>query len=135
MTIDFDNFKRVNTDYGHAVGDRLLRRFGACLRTAFRDEDVVARWGGEEFIVGLYGADSATSSQHLNALRQAWQQTCSVTEDDRVQISFSARIAVYPHDATDLQALYQAADRALSQAKAANRHRFVQGIAVTLRPV
>ncbi|MGB3293952.1 MAG: response regulator [Phormidesmis sp.] len=122
IAIDFDNFKRVNTGYGHAVGDRLLRRFGACLRTTFRDKDVIARWGGEEFIVGLYGVDRAKSKQQLDSLLLAWQRACNVNEDDRLQVSFSAGIAVYPQDATDLQALYQAADRALSQAKAANRN-------------
>ena len=121
IAIDFDNFKRVNTDYGHAMGDRLLRRFGACLRTTFRDKDVIARWGGEEFIVGLYGVDRAKSNQQLDSLLLAWQRACNVNEDDRLQISFSAGIAVYPQDATDLQALYQVADRALSQAKAAKR--------------
>ena len=122
IVIDFDNFKRVNTDYGHAVGDRLLRRFGACLRTTFRDQDVVSRWGGEEFIVGLYEADRAKSHQYLNTLSQAWQQACTASEDDRLQIPFSAGIAVYPQDAADLQGLYQAADRALSQVKAAERN-------------
>ncbi len=128
IVIDFDNFKRVNTDYGHVVGDRLLRRFGACLRTTFRDEDVVARWGGEEFIVGLYGADSTSSSQQLNNLLHTWQRACNVTEGDQLQVSFSAGIAVYPQDATDLQALYQAADRALSQAKAADRNLVLSGV-------
>ncbi len=120
IAIDFDNFKRVNTDYGHAVGDRLLRRFGACLRTTFRDQDVVARWGGEEFIVGLYGADNAKSRQQLNRLLQAWQRAGAASEDDRLQIPFTAGIAVYPQEATDLQGLYRAADRALSEAKAAD---------------
>ena len=121
IAIDFDNFRRVNTDYGHAVGDRLLRRFGACLRTTFRDRDVVARWGGEEFVVGLYEADSAKSRQYLHTLMHVWQQICSITENDRIQIPFSAGIAVYPQDAADLQGLYRAANRALSQTKAAER--------------
>src|SRR5947209_7545538 len=53
--IDVDHFKLVNDEYGHAMGDEVLRRLGSTLRRAFRDEDVVARWGGEEFIVGMYG--------------------------------------------------------------------------------
>ena len=73
IVIAFDNFKQVSTGYEQVVGDHLLRRFGACLRTTFRDEDVIARWGGEEFIVGLYGVDSTKSNQQLNSLLHAWQ--------------------------------------------------------------
>lgn len=60
--------------------------------------------------------------EHPFTLSQAGQQACTASEDDRLQISFSAGIAVYPQDAADLQGLYQAADRALSQVKAAERN-------------
>ena len=53
--IDLDHFKRLNDQLGHAAGDTALRRIGTLLSTAFRGEDVVGRWGGEEFLVGMYG--------------------------------------------------------------------------------
>jgi len=71
--IDLDHFKEINDCYGHPVGDRVLRRFGACLREAFRDEDVVGRWGGEEFVVGLYGVNGLEGVQRLRQLLQTWQ--------------------------------------------------------------
>ncbi len=62
--IDIDQFKRINDRFDHAVGDRILRQLGACLRSAFRAEDVIGRWGGEEFVVGLYGVAAAEGKQY-----------------------------------------------------------------------
>ena len=130
--IDLDNFKQINDDYGHPEGDRVLKRFGASLQTTFRDEDVVARWGGEEFVVGLYGVSRQEGVRRLRQLLHAWQTeqfeanpTASAEEGAPATftVAFSAGVAVYPHDATDLQQLYQAADKALYQAKATGRNR------------
>ncbi len=127
--IDLDYFKQINDQYGHAMGDHVLRRFGERLLTTFRLEDVVARWGGEEFIVGLYGVSHREGIQRLAQFLHEWQQEEFVSSESAGQpnrsfcTTFSAGIAVYPGDATDLQALYQAADRAMYRAKVAGRNR------------
>ena len=133
--IDIDHFKQINDHYGHLVGDYVLRRFGICLRSTFRNEDVVARWGGEEFVIGLYGADAQEGTQRLRQFIQVWQNETldmhkelsleDLEEKERqnsLVITFSAGIAVYPQAAGSLQALYIAADKALYTAKKMGRN-------------
>ena len=63
--IDLDFFKGVNDRYGHSVGDAVLRRTAEILGRSFRRDDVVGRWGGEEFIVGMYGMPAASGQERL----------------------------------------------------------------------
>ena len=121
--VDFDDFKRINDSFGHATGDRLLRRFGACLRSSFREEDVVARWGGEEFVIGLYGSGREEGTYRLNQFLEDWKNMCNSQPDNKLKVTFSAGFAMYPEDADSLQDLYQVADEALYRAKAAGRNR------------
>ncbi|MGB3295270.1 MAG: response regulator [Phormidesmis sp.] len=137
--IDFDHFKRINDEYGHPMGDRLLRHFGESLRATFRTEDVTGRWGGEEFVVGLYGVSRQEGTQRLRQFLQRWQQeqfevtfapalnsqadSQSDSPDSSLSVTFTAGVAAYPEDATDLQGLYRVADEALYKAKAAGRNR------------
>lgn len=123
--LDLDHFKAINHEYGHATGDEALRQLGQLLLQAFRGEDVVARWAGEEFIVGMYGLTRQEGVERLTeVLTRLHQQPCTPA------IRFSAGVAEYPTDGRDLQALYLAADQALSAAKAAGRDRVVPYTAV-----
>jgi len=72
--IDLDHFKKINDKYGHPIGDRVLRNFGESLRATFRSEDIVGRWGGEEFIVGLYGMNRQEGTDRLRQFSKTWQQ-------------------------------------------------------------
>ncbi|MEO0770892.1 MAG: diguanylate cyclase, partial [Cyanobacteria bacterium J06649_4] len=134
--IDLDNFKEVNDEYGHPKGDQVLKRFGDSLKSTFHDEDVVARWGGEEFVIGLYGVGRQEGVHQLRQFLQIWQEEQfeirsedTDTEGRRgdeaalstFKVTFSAGVAVYPHDAEDFQGLYLSADRALHEAKVAGR--------------
>ncbi len=129
--IDIDRFKQINDSYGHPIGDHVLRRFGVCLRSTFRNEDVIARWGGEEFVVGLYGVEAAEGGERLRQFLKTWRQESLALfkelsiENQRLDssaVTFSAGVAVYPNDAHSLQNLYTAADEALYQAKHAGRN-------------
>lgn len=115
--LDIDHFKQVNDSYGHAVGDAVLRHLGHLLRQSFRQEDVVARWGGEEFIIGLYGVVRADSVERLTTLLKNLRQHKFSAGEHHFQVTFSAGVAEFPQDGTDIQALYRAADAALYQAK------------------
>jgi len=122
--LDLDHFKQVNDRFGHATGDQVLRGLASLLARSFRGEDVVARWGGEEFLVGMYGMDRLDGvhrlAEFLEALRE---RRFASPEGSELRVSFSAGVAQYPDDGADLAALYRAADQALYQAKRAGRNR------------
>jgi diguanylate cyclase (GGDEF)-like protein len=123
--LDLDRFTAVNDRYGHAVGDEVLRRLGELLSTTFRGEDVVARWGGEEFVVGMYGMSRDDGVQRIAELLERWRRETFASTDAPFTLSFSVGVAQYPADGGDVQALYRSADGALYRAKAAGRDRVV----------
>jgi len=121
--LDLDHFKRINDDYGHETGDRVLRYFGQLLGQTFRQEDVVGRWGGEEFVVGLYGINKQQGVQRLANIAYYFSQNPFVGGDGSIfQMTFSGGIAQFPDDGDDLQTLYRAADAALYRAKFEGRN-------------
>jgi diguanylate cyclase (GGDEF)-like protein len=122
--LDLDNFKRINDTYGHAVGDQVLRKLGKTLLKTFRAEDVVARWGGEEFAVGMFGMPQQDAVQRMTGLLGAFRQELFTTPGGiEFHVTFSAGVAQYPEDGVELQSLYRVADQALYQAKKEGRNR------------
>jgi diguanylate cyclase (GGDEF)-like protein len=119
--IDLDQLRQVNEHYGHAIGDSVLRQFGQLLRQTFCGEDVIARWGGEEFVIGMYGMTAEEGKQRLISFSKVLNQRALLTPDSQVlRTTFSAGIAEYPKDGLDLQDLYRSGNLALGEAK---RHR------------
>lgn len=124
MILDLDHFKLVNDQHGHDAGDTVLCVLGERLKQSFRPEDVVARWGGEEFVLGLYGIRREQGVKRLTDFMETWrQQEFSDASHRTFQVSFSAGVAEYPEDGADLQEVYPAADAALYRAKAMGRNR------------
>jgi diguanylate cyclase (GGDEF)-like protein len=123
VMLDVDHFKLVNDTYGHSAGDNVLRRLGACLQREFRDNDVVGRWGGEEFVVGMYGMTRANAIRRFNDIHQRFSNEEFASGEGAFRVSFSAGVAEYPLDAGDTDALCQAADVALYRAKSTGRAR------------
>ena len=122
--IDLDHFKMINDDLGHAAGDAVLRALGGLLARSFRQEDIVGRWGGEEFIVCLYGAERADAQASIEELlARLHALPLAAADGTPVQAGFSAGVATFPSDALDFEALYRAADAALYAAKRAGRGR------------
>jgi diguanylate cyclase (GGDEF)-like protein len=126
--LDVDNLKQINDRYGHSMGDTILRHLGYLLRQQFDREDVVARWGGEEFVVGMYGVSSATAVQRLQQVLTALEQQMFLVQGpdegenagDGVtltHVTCSAGVVLYPGDGEDVRSLYLAADAALLRAK------------------
>ncbi|MDJ0705645.1 MAG: response regulator [Leptolyngbyaceae cyanobacterium MO_188.B28] len=117
--LDLEGFKEINNRYGHAVGDAVLSQLGQLLLQSLHPEDVVARWGGEEFIIGLYGMPQSEGSQQLTELLQTLQTKDYKTVGGKtLSLTFNAGVAQYPETGTDIRSLYQSAYRALQQAKA-----------------
>jgi two-component system cell cycle response regulator len=124
VVVDIDHFKQVNDRFGHATGDEVLQRLGATLRRSFRDEDVVARWGGEEFVVGMYATGTGDSVTRMYRALDAVRREVFVGLDGaEFEVTFSAGVAEFPRNGLDLQALYRSADEALYSAKDAGRAR------------
>jgi diguanylate cyclase (GGDEF)-like protein len=122
--LDLDRFKQINDTHGHAGGDSVLRALGERLRRDFRGDDVIGRWGGEEFVVGMYGMSGEDGVRRLTDTL-AWfsQEQFTGSQNAVFQVSFSAGVARYPLDGHDLDGMLEAADRALYGAKAAGRGR------------
>jgi diguanylate cyclase (GGDEF)-like protein len=125
-TLDLDRFKQVNDVHGHTAGDAVLRRFGTLLLEAFRGEDVAGRWGGEEFVVGMYGMSGANARERLGELLAAFgRERFNGVEGEAFGVTFSAGVARFPDDGAHLPALYDVADAMLYRAKRAGRAQVV----------
>jgi diguanylate cyclase (GGDEF)-like protein len=122
MTLD--QFREINTQYGHAAADEVLRRVGQLLRRTLTSEDVVGRWGGGEFVVGMCGLSRYDGVQRLAEVLEALRPERFISSAGaEFGVSFSAGIAEYAEDGTDLQALYRAAEETVRQAAAAGGDR------------
>ena len=124
--IDLDNFKDVNDRFGHLVGDGVLRRVAAILANCFRGEDVVARWGGEEFVVAMYSMPSDAAVHRLNQALAKLRAERFESGDATFSVTFSAGVAEFPTDGSDWTSLYRLADERLTEAKTAGRNRVVR---------
>lgn len=121
--LDLDFFKSINDKYGHLAGDGVLSYLGQLLKQSFHLEDVVGRWGGEEFVVGIYGMTGQASRERLTQVLQTLQQHLFfISEEISFQVTFSAGIAQFPNDGKDVQTLFQTADATLYQAKQQGRN-------------
>ena len=126
VLMDLDHFKQINDRHGHQVGDEVLVAFAQAAREVLRDTDLIARWGGEEFLIIL--PDTHEAGKALQALErlQARLRTTVVSETEpALRISFSAGYALW-RAPEDVDVLLQRADRALYAAKHAGRDRCVQ---------
>jgi len=122
--VDLDFFKRVNDTHGHGVGDEVLRGFASEARRVLRETDVIARWGGEEFLVVMPESPPSSPTLGLERLRAALSSLqLSATVPD-LRMAFSAGVTSFrPGEAT--QETIERADKALYEAKAAGRNRCV----------
>lgn len=124
--LDADGFKQINDRYGHDVGDAVLQQLAKRLSRTFRLEDIVARWGGEEFLIGMYGTTRADGVQRLReVLEGVRHEAIATTGGEEIRITFSAGVAQYPEDGMAVESLYRAADQALYRAKRAGRDRII----------
>ncbi|MEJ2415314.1 MAG: diguanylate cyclase, partial [Sulfurimonas sp.] len=120
MIIDIDKFKSINDTYGHSVGDSVLKELSKVVSDHLRDEDIFARWGGEEFVVLVYTRDLNVAQSVAEKLRQEIENFHFSTVK-KVTASFGVS---YPRDESyTFETLFDNADKALYQAKEAGRNR------------
>ncbi|NBD20368.1 EAL domain-containing protein [Aquabacterium fontiphilum] len=124
LFLDLDNFKTINDSLGHGVGDQLLRRVGARLRTCVGEGDLLARLGGDEFALLTWRHASVEAAATLaDRLLTLLSDPCQL-DDVMVEVRASIGVALAPRDGADPQSLLQCADLALYAAKAAGRNTF-----------
>ena len=121
MFLDLDNFKPINDNFGHAVGDLMLQQVAQRLRDAIRNSDTVGRIGGDEFIVLMPElTDLNTAHGVAEKIREAVRQPY-VIDGRQLTISCSLGIALYPDDGTDEITLTKSADQAMYRSKGQGR--------------
>ncbi|QSX35603.1 GGDEF domain-containing protein [Shewanella sedimentimangrovi] len=123
LLLDLDRFKRVNDQYGHLVGDKVLQSFAVAAQKAVRNVDLVGRYGGEEFLVIL----PETDAKHALDVAERIRESCEallVTTDDGEEVRFTTSIGLAQWQGPeDLAELVERADNALYRAKTAGRNR------------
>jgi diguanylate cyclase (GGDEF)-like protein/PAS domain S-box-containing protein len=123
LYLDLDYFKSVNDSYGHAIGDEIIKETALRLRGILRDEDIVARIGGDEFVVLLSEIESvATADQTAQAILLAFSKPFMIHEK-LLTVSFSIGISVFPRDGDDAAKLLQFSDSAMYNAKDEGKNR------------
>ena len=131
--LDIDHFKPINDQHGHAAGDRALQAFAGTVRASVRDCDVLARWGGEEFVLMLTDTSADHARELLERIRQAVQALEIAHSAGSLQLTVSIGLAQHLPGET-VEHTLERADQALYRAKALGRNRVVVAPA-THRPV
>lgn len=125
IVVDLDYFKRVNDQYGHLVGDVVLKTVAKLLRSHVREIDLVARYGGEEFAVALVDTELDKALVTAERMRAMVEQEAMHAYDETVNLTLSCGVAVFPNDGATVEQLLEHADQALYRAKALGRNRVV----------
>ncbi|MEZ4406778.1 MAG: diguanylate cyclase [Polyangiales bacterium] len=122
IVLDIDKFKSVNDTYGHATGDVVIKGLGAVLGRCKRETDIIARFGGEEFVVVCEETETTGAFQLAERIREELKRQVFQTEHGPLSVTCSLGIAEYPKDATERHALFERADQALYAAKQGGRN-------------
>ena len=123
VLVDIDDFKQVNDRFDHTTGDAALIWVAARLAEATRDSDIVARWGGEEFIIQLPRQGEDETAAVAERVRVAVSREPMVDGARIIPITVSIGLAVHPHDGAGADQLFKSADAALLRAKRLGKNR------------
>ena len=126
LILDIDNFKQINDEYGHIVGDTVLTKASGHIRDCFRSSDIVGRVGGDEFVLFIKNISrpeaAARKARELKELLHA----VHINNNPSLPLSASIGIAIYPAHGEDFDILYQNADTALYQAKKSGKDTYCE---------
>lgn len=124
LLIDVDFFKRINDTFGHQIGDYVLQQVAACIRLIIRGDDIAGRFGGDEFIVLLPGADVHTAAAVAQRLQEKVRENSELNSRG-VTLSIGCASKILTHQNYDMEHLLKQADDALYHAKENGRNQFV----------
>lgn len=131
LFIDLDNFKQVNDSFGHTAGDRLLAEVAVRLKAAVREEDTVARFGGDEFMVLAAGIDKPHDAASIaRNILSVFRKPITTIQQQELTITISLGIGFYPQDGNDVEELIMKADAAMYGIKGegGNSYRFFHSL-------
>jgi diguanylate cyclase (GGDEF)-like protein/putative nucleotidyltransferase with HDIG domain len=124
MVMDLDNFKEINDNHGHHVGDRALCEIARVLRTTIRPYDICVRYAGDEFIVVMSGCGSEEAGQKREELQRSIDAVFfEARPGKRLRVGVSIGTAVFPHDGDSYEVLLATADSRMYQNKAERKRR------------
>ena len=124
LFVDLDYFKEINDNFGHSLGDSVLKTVAALLKSATREVDTVARWGGDEFVI-LF--DDMENPRHVLTIVQKLHtrfQSSMLIDGHELKMQASIGVSLYPLDGETAESLIQQADRAMYLAKKGGRNTF-----------
>ena len=120
LFIDLDNFKRINDDFDHAMGDSVLKDFSYIISRVIRAEDVAARYGGEEFVILIPQTDSLSAKILYKRIRDEVEVH---TFEHRLPLTFSAGVTEYPLHGRSVDVLLNKADQAMYMSKHSGKNK------------
>ena len=128
LLLDMDHFKAVNDEYGHDIGDKVLKELSRILMETVRESDIVIRYGGEEFIILLVNVNSEEDALNVaNKIRIKVQNNeIDVYAGSKLRKTVSIGLSMYPEDSSTLDSVIKNADIALYEAKNKGRNQVVR---------
>jgi diguanylate cyclase (GGDEF)-like protein len=123
LMIDIDHFKDYNDQYGHLVGDAILRELSKTIKENIRQIDLIGRYGGEEFSILLTETDKEQAKFAAERIRQSVESKYIQVYDENLKVTVSIGISTFPTDGKEMEALIDNADSALYYAKQTGRNR------------
>ena len=124
LFLDLDHFKRFNDTFGHDAGDAVLRRMAEVFREHFRGDDVICRYGGEEFAIILPESNAIEAAKRADLLRGEARKIEIRYQGQLLNpVTFSVGVAAFPDNGATVEEILRAADQSLYQSKAEGRDR------------
>ncbi len=127
MILDIDHFKLVNDTYGHLAGDQVLKDLVLIAKSILRKRDIIARFGGDEFIISMVGVDISHAQQLADQLRERVKQYDFYVEGIHIKVTISIGVSNACQYDTDISSIISKADKALYQAKELGRDQVRRG--------
>lgn len=128
LLLDMDHFKAVNDEYGHDIGDKVLKELANILNETVRESDLIVRYGGEEFVVLLIGVNSESDAIFVadKIRRRVRENEIDVYAGNKLRKTVSIGLSMFPQDSNNLDSVIKNADIALYEAKNNGRDKVVR---------
>ena len=117
LFLDLDNFKNVNDQLGHLAGDEVLIGVAGSMKNIFRSDDIVARFGGDEFIIFVKDSDEKIAADKIQYLREEIMRIKEECRAENTGLSACVGVSIYPDDAEGIEHLVSKADEAMYYVK------------------